>query len=207
MAIFRTESPPPHGLGWTAEQSTQCGRSQQNPSIAQGCAGWLSFQVPAHPTSTWESCDRQEHQSCGQKFPAGLAAPVSSLGGVSPDPGTRRELDARPLGCACAGVRGPHGRASPRLAGLVLLGPLHSESCVRGRWLPLGAPEGLLLAALLGPGACLGGGSQAASPGQRVQAWGTQGAVSVAVAPDLSELLGWTSACLRHEVPSRVRVP
>lgn len=115
MAIFRTESPPPP-MDLTGQQSspwagTQCGRSQQNPEIAQGCTGRLSFQVPAHPTPTWESHDRQEHQSRGQKFPAGLAAPVSSLGSVSPDPGTRRELDVRPLGCACAGVPGPHGWA------------------------------------------------------------------------------------------------
>lgn len=68
-----------------------------------------------------------------------------------------------------------HGLAFPRLgsgpAGLVLLGPLHSEERVHRRWLPLGVAKGLLLAVLLGPGPRPGRGSQAAGPGQRVQAW------------------------------------
>lgn len=67
--------------------------------------------------------------------------------------------------------------AEPRAlgpTGLVLLGPLHSEERVHSCWLPLRVTEGLLFAVLLGPGSRPGRGSQAAGPGQRVQAWWEQ---------------------------------
>lgn len=132
-----------------------------------------STQVPPHPASTWESCDRQEHQSCRQKFPEGPVHSCLVPGHVSPDPRIRKELDIRPRGCACAGyletpthyIKFPQ---VPGLAGLVLLGPLHSEKCVHNCWLPLRVAKVWLLTVLLSPGTSPGWGSQTAGPGQWV---------------------------------------
>lgn len=123
-----------------------------------------------------------------RRFQKAQSTPVSSPGIVSPDPGTRKELDIRPLDCACAGCLGtptwshvgwaecPGAAAShflcrvPGPPGLVLLGPLHSEKRVHNRWLPLRVAEVLLLAVLLCPGPSPGWGPQTAGPGQWVQA-------------------------------------
>lgn len=153
------------------------------------CRAQSSAQIPITQHPLGNLVTDESTSPVDRRFQKAQSTPVSSPGIVSPDPGTRKELDIRPLGCACAGcletLTWSHvgvGRVStepqhhissawvPGLPGLVLLGPLHSEKRVHNRWLPLRVAEVLLLAVLLCPGPSPGWGPQAAGPGQWVQA-------------------------------------
>lgn len=94
-------------------------RTPRLPGGLQSSCHLLSAPLTWHPLG-----DLMTHESTGpadRGFHKAQATPVPSLGGISPDPGMRRELDLRPLGCACAGVpRGP----DPEQCGLgSVLGP------------------------------------------------------------------------------------
>lgn len=118
VALFRTESPT-HVLGWTTEHLLgwnsmwHSHQKPETPRAVQSGGPLLRSPLTWHPFGNLVT---DKSTSPADKSPEGPGHSRLLPGTTSPDSGPEKELDVRPLGCACAGVWGPLCPLSPNSA-------------------------------------------------------------------------------------------